>query len=861
MGGVCEDVSVRPNGLPDAANATHHAASVSYDHEAIASFLLGAVLMTARTRFTAWSAFALAAIAAAPLAARTIVEVTDKVINPDVLRLGVHFSNDNYWDSAISKVRLAENFEGTLHKLHLWGEEQPDPDGFMLIGENNRVVPEFFMGAKAYPLVGPDQFEPRTVVGFEMRDHPTRNQKALFVKLDQPTDWSSSANWNAMGLLLVQDQTLDDGQHPHISRVQEWRLEYETVDGERRLKRTFDERYVSPAPLAEVVTGDTPADDGGFAAFKLDGGDQTAFLHFPVVLYNAMPFDGRWEVTLDVKAVSGSPRVTVKTNFGNGPTATVEPGPSWAKHTVDLDVPTPHDPDGNPLMFLEFEVEGGAVLVDNLKAWMPEESQNPTPFRDPIVEVFEDLNPGVVRYLRNSRDSFANMVQPAIGQHTRRDDPHRREGFGTHEFYAFCAHLGAEPWANMAGTILPDEIDQMMEYHAAPADVGFGKVRAELGQEAPWTDVFDRIYIQFGNEVITFFGTGFQGPEYWSALIERAKQSPYYDPDKFVFVINKQGGGIRWLSQQHPEFDAGTINGYHIFGVYDEQIERAGDLEGFYDWVFASAWHMWKDERNNGNWRDLQAMRDLDMIPTVYEGGNYHSTFSTEGKAPMERINRMNAGHAGGVSATHTMLLLMKHWKAGAQLNFNLSQRSFSPGGAFGNLPGAIRGWGGVLNIGDPETRRYRPRFLALKMANEAIFGDLVETIHTGDDPTFEVTNLFGAAYSESRKPELMTVKDIPRVHSYAFADGNKRGLILVSNDPRETQHITVKFDGSGKSTGDAIRKTLVSNGLEATNEHDWAPDRPQVRIAEKVVGGFNSGDAVPLPPGTIVTLTWEVAD
>jgi hypothetical protein len=794
---------------------------------------------------------------AASASGQTTVRLTDTVLNENPPRLGVHFSNDNYWDSAISKVRLADNFEGTLHTLHLYGEQQPDPDGFYVIEQSNRAIPEFFVGAQAYPLAGPHQFEPRTVVALETRPHPVRDREVTFVRLDKPTDWSNGADWQVTGLLLENRDSLDDGQHPHISRIQEWRLEYETVDGRKRLKRNYDERFVSPPPQADVVTGDTPEADGGFAAFRMDGTDSRAFLHYPVVMYNAMPFDGRWEITLDAKALSGDPTITVTTNQGSGVRASFRPEPTWQKHTLELTVPSPQDPSGNPLMFLEFEVEGGEVLVDNLKAWMPEESTNPTPFRDPIVEVFKDLNPGVVRYLRNSRDNFANMVQPAIGQYTRRSDPNRREGFGTHEFYEFCAHIGADPWANTAGTILPREIDQLMEYHGAPADVGMGKVRAELGQEEPWTEVFDRIYIQFGNEVVTFFGTGFQGPGYWSALIERAKQSPYYDPDKFVFVLNKQGGGIRWLSRHHPEFDAGTINGYHIFGVCDEQIDRAGDTAGFYDWVFASAWHMWMDEQHNGNWRDLVAMRDLGLIPTVYEGGNYHSTFSTEGKAPMERINRMNAGRAGGMSATHTMLLLMKHWNAGPQLNFNLSQRQFAPGGAFGNLPEPIRGWGGVLNIGDDQTRRYRPRFLALKMANRAIRGDLVETVHEGEDPKFDVTNLFGAAYTPSRNPELLTVRDIPRIHSYAFADGNKRSLILVSNDPRETHYITIKFDGQG--TGPAMRYTLKSADLEDTNEHDWAPDRPKVTIEEKEIGGFNSGDAVPLPPATMVVVTWEL--
>jgi hypothetical protein len=324
----------------------------------------------------------------------------------------------------------------------------------------------------------------------------------------------------------------------------------------------------------------------------------------------------------------------------------------------------------------------------------------------------------------------------------------------------------------------------------------------------------------------------------------------------FVFHVNEQGGGRR-LMDLHPDFDRFTISGYHIFGLYADQIERAGDLPGFYDWVFASAWHMWMHPEHNRNHPSLVAARDKGMEISIYEGGNYHTTFSTPGQVPLEQINRMFVGRAGGMSAAHTMLILLKHWGARTQQSFNLSQFNFSPGGAFGNIDGRVRCWGGVLRIGDAESRRYRPRFLALKIANEVIGGDLVRTVHSGADPKYSVTNRFGTGYGPSRNPQEMTVSDIPRIHSYAFREGGRRGLILVSNDPRESQPIVLEFDGEARGREARIR-WLHSEGLESTNEHDWAPDGPLVTIRSRAAEDFGSGYELELPPATILALEWQ---
>lgn len=791
-----------------------------------------------------WTGLVAVLLSSAVHAAKpTEITITDRVKVADIERLGVHFGGDTFYDSVILKRRVAENFEGTISRLHLMGANvQPEPGGFYASGFAGELQDsDVFIGADAHILSGPDQGKVAKVVAIEKRPQVEPNKKGdtTFVKLDRSVTWSS--DW-LNGLLLVAD-TEGRGQHPWLVEKKENKVRVLAVDPQ----------YASIGTV-EVVTGDTPPDVGQKAALLLNGASGDAWIRFRVQFEKAATFQGDWTVKLWAKGRVGNPEFEVSPTVP-GTKETLKLGKEWKPYTVKLKL-NPVPAGENPIFMLQLKATGGEVLVDCVEAWKDGDGTNLTVFRDSLVNSLQELAPGSMRYLRNTRDSYINSVLPAIENQSQRGVGSRKDNFGTHEFYQLCAYLGANPWATLPGTILPEEIDQMMEYHGAPADKGLGKLRARLGQEKPWTEVFDKIHIQFGNEAITFWGTGYFGPAYWESLVKRAKASPYYDPNKFVFHLNEQGGGLARLFTYHPDFDRGTINGYQIFGLYQDQIKRAGDLPGFYDWVFASAWQMWMDPANNKNWNNLVAMRDRGKEISIYEGGNYHTTFTDPNDAPMEQINRLVVGRAGSVSALNSMLILLKNWGARTQQSFSLSQENFAPGGGFGNLPGRVRLWGGIVGMGS-EKQRFRPRFLALAAANKVMCGDLMETVYSSDDPTFSVTSRFGAAYGPSRNPVEMTVSGVPRIHSYAFAEGTRRGLILISNDPREPRSVQLNFDGIVKD-GKATVWWVESKNLEDSNELDWSPDAPKVTLETKTID-CKSGMVLDVPPATILSLRWSV--
>ena len=76
----------------------------------IESLLAGILLATA-----AWTS--------APAAEPVTITVTDKVLVQDTTRIGINLCSDNYWDSAILKLRAVENFEGLRFRMVTWGPQ------------------------------------------------------------------------------------------------------------------------------------------------------------------------------------------------------------------------------------------------------------------------------------------------------------------------------------------------------------------------------------------------------------------------------------------------------------------------------------------------------------------------------------------------------------------------------------------------------------------------------------------------------------------------------------------------------------------------------------------------------------------
>ena len=782
----------------------------------------------------------------------TRITITEEIVVRDAPRLGVHFSNDDYYDAPLLARRVSENFEGAIRRLHL-PSTQPQKTGPVFLATGNLLGPKpaAWVGAEYRVLSGPDYGKSGRILSIEKLPAPTdakKKEPRFALTLDAPIVWHPEIN----GLLL---------DHSDLEEGRQMPLAPKTVIG----------RPARQTPDVTLVAGDTPPGSLGTQACLLAAAASPSEIAFTLPSENAAPASGPWVARFWAKAKTGQPTLRIGTN-GPGVTASIQPGAEWqsfeARFTIDPD--TAKKNDGYPSVV--FTASDGPVLIDDIEVTQDTGQKNPTVFRDGVVKLLRELRPGTLRYLRNNRNSLENSIVPPLLAYAHSpkeatpaasDKPSNpggmlRESFGTHEFLTLCAEIDTEPYVTLPGTLKPEEMDLLMEYIAGPVDSPGGRLRQRLGHPAPWTQALRRLHFQVGNEVATFPGTGYWGPDYWSKLIARAKASPHYTP-AVVFHVETQRNGPERVMQLVPNMDCLTIAGYMLFMLTGDQVKLAQDQAGLHEFMHALNWHRMVSTVNNDKAIvPLAAQaRKQGIELSMYEGGNYHTTFG-DAQVTAQTINTLIASAGGGLAATNQMLLQLRDAGLRFQNSFNFAQTSFRAGGSFGNIADPVKLWGGALQVARPGEERLRPRFVALMTANRVIGGDLVRTLHSPNSPARTFDNYFGNGYGPSRKPIRMTLPDVPMLYSYAFQEGDRRGLILVNASPRSTQDVAIEFAGQVRDS-QATGWQMASADPDANNEPEAHPDQPIVGMTEATLSSFASGHRLTLPATSITALEWRV--
>lgn len=768
---------------------------------------------------------------ALPLGAQseTTVQLSDTVLLSDVVPLGIHLSGDNYYESNIKKARIEENFEGTL--LRTVGRVTVLASNKVKMSDSiDGTLADAYiaLGAKYQILAGPNAFQTGNVLSISKVDISTKTDGTSNCKLELTLDKNFTPADKENGIWI---DALANNQGY---------TSYGTYSAQ-----TFSIN-------SSMITGDAKFAYGeGFTRFgqnalELNGTSAAAAYKFYVAESDDMNIQATWKVRLRYRAKSGTP--TLRVDFGSGTNNSVtNVSTSWTQYDQNL----VYAPTTVPKrLIVTVQATGGSILIDDVEILTVGDT-NPTAFRDEYVNMLKELRPGTARYLVNRTDRLEHRLTRKLDAYAVRcNSKPDKIDFGMHEFYDLAAHVGFNPWYTLPGSLTKEDMLGLMEYLAAPSNVGWGAKRAAAGRTAPWTDSLNKIYLQFGNEWITFPGTGFNGAGYWEGLIAAAKASPYYN-SKIKFVTDVQGGATYNLTNA-PSSDMGCMNSYVMFGVYTPMISAYDTPQKLATYLLANPWHYWTAIHDSSDKaRDIVA---AGKEPSIYEGGNFHTTF---GDVPVDTINNMLTSHVGGVVGVHQMLLMMKLFGARAQNSFNLTQLTFSPGGSFGDIPGDVRLWGGLLDQRDA-SRRYRPRLLALRAANQVIGGDLIETVQGGSDNTANITvdGVFSPAYSY-RKDGLAGVVQMKRIASYGFKQGNRRGLILINQDTSNNRTVRIQF--SGTVTGSTASFWRVApDDLFADNEPEQTT--PQVVLETGSLASFASGSTVSLKPGAFMSLSWNVS-
>ena len=790
----------------------------------------GPGMRTARAVIRAAGILAFAAGMAAPappVGEPLSVTIGAKPLVKDTMRFGINLGSDAYYSgAALVKKRVCENFEGTSYRQIYWGPVWKDNGLGSWFGAPDSWRP-ILIGAQYTILCGPNKgltgkIKDITRIPYKNRD---KDAELTFFELDRKIQ---PAPGN--GALMLEAIRLAEGDF-----------------------RKLDGHWTSADN--KIVTGDVPPGSFGCAALCLDATKAAAHVRFATHFQQYGQTNGTWHLSFWAKGKSGAPTLTVGPSPREyGPSRQAAVDAEWKKHELTLvvdNVPEPGDAKSSPHLTWLLEAAGGEVLIDDVEAWMEGET-NPTVFRDDCVETLKKYSPGVIRRLQMGGNTLDNCLQPPLRAHaftsckTEKPGPYEKHGrapYSLHEMCELCEFLGAEPWHCLPGTLTQQEMRNFMEYLGAPADVGYGRIRAQLGHPKPWTEVFQHIHVEFGNEAwnnaAPYQCGGFNGPDYWQGLIAAGKASPYCQPGVLFHAAGQAAspGLNARIMKDAPNADRFAVAPYLVQSLSKAEAAQLDTDDKLFGWAFA--WPILRSRESDGamlqNWHAAQAA-NLEL--SVYEV-NHHIT---HGDGPLEPRNRITTSIGGALNVVNDMLLMLKEHHIRTQCFFTLIQHSYEAKDV-----GAVRLWGAALNMRKGQ-ERYRPTFLACALANKVLGGDLVQTVHSPGEPKFSATGLF------HKQGGAETVADLPTVFSYAFADGKRRAVILINLDTSKAHPVTLEFDGQAQGAT-ATGWLLCADKISAGNEFENA--EPQVKIAEREFENFGGGATVTLPPFSMQAIQW----
>jgi hypothetical protein len=538
-----------------------------------------------------------------------------------------------------------------------------------------------------------------------------------------------------------------------------------------------------------ALSTDAPPDGGGASLALTIPPEQTR----PVTVGNWL-IDGSnpdwprfnagktYTVRLSLKQ-TGMPSGEVLVNVASMHTERIRATDTWRDHSFDFVASPPKSRAAE-----RFEIgsaEPGTLLIDNVTI-VERDGPPPFGFYPHVVDTLRRFRPSTIRLwnLQENKGSantldgalFAGPSAPAV--FNERNGTRTSVPVSLHDSLVLCAEVGTDPWIITSVLFSLEEQAGLMEYLAGPADTPYGRKRAERGQVKPWTEVFQRIKIETGNETWNgMFGPqafGGRAAQYgaWSELIFQAmKSSPHFRAEKFQFVVNG------WAANT-------TENGYGGRALQSSPSAQAVGIA-----YYTGGWDavgLLKSESPEESWmniltysrrmlspRALQAKatsaaiaerrgRPGSIDTLVYEAGpgytlpgpgKFNMAEQEEGKSLAQAINSLD--------------IFMTNLAAGYG---DQSFFTFRNGHYWASHN---RAWGEHI------------AWKALGLRNSLLHGDLITSratrMVTLDLPESRADTISQSNSANRRVRTFPPVPGMPLIDCYAFRDGSRYGFMLIS--------------------------------------------------------------------------------
>jgi alpha-L-arabinofuranosidase len=500
---------------------------------------------------------------------------------------------------------------------------------------------------------------------------------------------------------------------------------------------------------------------------------------------------------------------------------------------------------------LEFDTVGASsfYLDDVSLVQTGTDPTNPTVFRDPVVNALKQFNPGVIRFWATQLgESLDNMLAPPLGRQRSTYSSYAIDtdavDYGLTDFLQLCKTVGADPWVVVPITLSDTEASNLIDYLAGSTSTVYGAKRAAAGQIAPWTTVFNKIHLEFGNEAWdSIFNGG--DMEIWQAYGTRSqavfaamRNNSAFNAPSFDLIINGLAGyapATAVMQAYCNNNDSVAAAPYMMYTINDPGTTGAALNENLFGSTFAEAEAFVTPSGTAENVANGYVLQDIQSVPKPFLTTEFNIS-PRQGTITQAELDLFASSVGAGIAVADGML---QQLRAGVltQNLFELAQYQntiYSP-------TRTTDVFGAVLDMG--VTDRRRPQFLAVQMANTAIAtstATMLQTVHTGADPTWN-------------QPLVQDVQlnNVHYLQSFAFNNNNQYSLIVINTD-RTTAH-PVTFAGDNVPAGTVQMQQLTSANITDTNENSLV-----VAPVSSKLTNFNPATPLSLPPFSMTVLTWS---
>ncbi len=587
--------------------------------------------------------------------------------------------------------------------------------------------------------------------------------------------------------------------------------------------------------------------------------------------HSFVTLNGSYQVQFDAKGLGGSQQilVTFSRNGIDYVSQRVSLTGSWSHYTVPFTASESGAQTG-PAQLSFSTIGADSLYLDNVATTQTAtSSSNPTVFRDSVVTTLQELNPGIIRMwdgigLGNTLD---NMLVDQFGRMPSNysawySTPVDDASYGLFDFLQLVQTVGTsvEPWIVVPITFSPAEASNLIDYLSGGANTVYGAKRIAQGQTAPWTSVFPKIHLEFGNEAwnTTFQGGIIQDGASYGAraqtIFAAMRSNPNYVPGNMDLIIGAQAANsysLQFIQNACQNNDSLTLAPYMMNNVSDTSstanlyLPTFAEPQAFY----SNAPGVTAEGISNG-WFTVnnvsQTVNGGEMYLDLLSEANttnpkpisiYEENLSTiGGSISQSTLNTYVSSLGAGLASVSEQLLGIQNGILNQNL-FSLTQWEFKrPDGSTAFL------WGSVVDMGGATNLR-RPQYLAEQLANSAISpgASMLQTIQTGANPTWNQST-----------DNTVGLNNANYIQSFAFSNGAGAYSAVLLNLSL-TNSLPVTFSGANAPSGAVELQQLTSEEPTDNNENSSV-----VAPVSSSLSNFNPSSGISLPPYSMTVLTWS---